>query len=90
MSTAPEKIGARVAPMSFAQERLWLIDQAAPGSPIYNVPLLTRWHEPVDPAALAVALGHVVARHEVLRTTYRLDEDQPVQVSASRRTSPSK
>ena len=80
MSTAPERIGARVAPMSFAQERLWLIDQAAPGSPIYNVPLLTRWHEPVDPAALAVALGHVVARHEVLRTTYRLDEDQPVQV----------
>ncbi|HET8662471.1 MAG TPA: condensation domain-containing protein [Micromonosporaceae bacterium] len=76
---ALRRLGAAVAPMSFAQERLWLIDQAAPGSATYNVPLLTRWREPIDPAALAAALGAVVARHEVLRTTYALDGDQPVQ-----------
>lgn len=76
---ALRRLGATVAPMSFAQERLWLIDQAAPGSATYNVPLLTRWREPIDPAALAAALGAVVARHEVLRTTYALDGDQPVQ-----------
>ncbi|HET8681327.1 MAG TPA: condensation domain-containing protein [Micromonosporaceae bacterium] len=76
---ALRRLGAAVAPMSFAQERLWLIDQAAPGSATYNVPLLTRWREAIDPAALAAALGAVVARHEVLRTTYALDGDQPVQ-----------
>jgi hypothetical protein len=66
--------------MSFAQERLWLIDLAEPGSATYNLPLLTRWHEPLDPAALGTALTAVVARHETLRTTYRLSGDQPVQV----------
>jgi non-ribosomal peptide synthetase component F len=80
VTTAPTRAGAVVAPLSFAQESLWLIDVTAPGSPTYNVPLLTTWREPVDPAALGLALGHVVARHEVLRTTYRLQDDRPVQV----------
>ncbi|GLZ39702.1 condensation domain-containing protein [Actinokineospora sp. NBRC 105648] len=67
------------APVSFAQERLWLVDQAAPGSAVYAVPLLVRWRGRVDPVALGVALTAVLARHEVLRTTYHLDGDQPVQ-----------
>jgi non-ribosomal peptide synthetase component F len=79
-AVAPAGTGVAGAPMSFAQERLWLIDMAAPGAATYNVPLLTRWHEPVDPAALGAALTAVVARHETLRTTYHLRDDQPVQV----------
>ncbi|MER7399819.1 condensation domain-containing protein [Streptomyces sp. NPDC000151] len=70
---------ATSAPLSCAQERLWFIDAAAPGSAAYNVPLLTRWHEPVDTAALARALTALVARHEILRTTYGLREGRPVQ-----------
>ncbi|WP_369218269.1 condensation domain-containing protein, partial [Streptomyces flavofungini] len=68
------------APLSSAQERLWFIHQAAPESPVYNVPLLTRFNEPIDPAALAVALEAVTACHAVLRTTYALREGRPVQV----------
>ena len=74
------RLGARVAPMSFAQERLWLIDAAAPGSATYVVPLFLRWFEPVDPQALRAALTAVVARHEILRTTYELRDGHPVQV----------
>jgi non-ribosomal peptide synthetase component F len=74
------RLGARVAPLSFAQQRLWLIDVGAPGSATYNVPLLMRWLEPVDLACLRAALTQVVSRHEVLRTTYELRGDRPVQV----------
>jgi hypothetical protein len=71
---------SRVAPLSFAQERLWFIDAASPGSATYNVPLLMRWHQPVDLTALATALAAVSARHEVLRTTYQVREGRPVQI----------
>jgi hypothetical protein len=74
------RLGRRVAPLSFAQERLWFIDAAAPGSATYNVPLFLRWREPVDPDALGGALTAVVARHEVLRSTYELRDGRPVQV----------
>ncbi len=74
------KLPAAAAPMSFAQERLWLSHVADPESPAYHVPLLTRWHGQVDPDALAVALCHVVARHEVLRTTYSLLDNGPAQI----------
>ncbi|MGH3757856.1 amino acid adenylation domain-containing protein [Actinophytocola sp.] len=69
----------KIAPLSFAQERLWFID-AAGGGATYNVPLLLRWTEPVDVPALATALAAVTERHDVLRTTYELCEGSPVQV----------
>ncbi|MFJ5680534.1 amino acid adenylation domain-containing protein [Streptomyces sp. NPDC093097] len=61
---------ARPAVMSFAQRRLWFIDQLQPGSPAYNVPVATRIRGPLDVEALRAALQHVVDRHEVLRTVY--------------------
>ncbi|MFI9328352.1 amino acid adenylation domain-containing protein [Kitasatospora sp. NPDC052868] len=75
----PVRHGLRSAPLSAAQERLWFIDAAAHGSVTYNVPLLMRWHEPVDVPALRTALTAVVTRHEVLRTTYRVADGRPVQ-----------
>ncbi|MEU2158763.1 condensation domain-containing protein [Streptomyces sp. NPDC019396] len=75
----PRRLGARSAPLSYAQERLWFIDASMPGAPTYNVPLFTRWHEPVDPDALEAALTALVARHEILRTTYGTREGVPVQ-----------
>ncbi|MFD5770415.1 condensation domain-containing protein [Streptomyces sp. NPDC127049] len=67
------------APLSFAQERLWFADATAPGNPTYNVPLFFRAPGPLDPKALSLALEAVTARHEPLRTVYRLLDDLPVQ-----------
>ncbi|MEV6652564.1 amino acid adenylation domain-containing protein [Streptomyces sp. NPDC051219] len=58
------------AVLSFAQRRLWFIDQLQPGSPAYNVPVATRIRGPLDVPALHAALQEVVDRHEVLRTVY--------------------
>jgi amino acid adenylation domain-containing protein len=57
-------------PLSFAQERLWFLDQIDPGSPAYNVPLALRLVGVLDAGALAGALDAVVARHEALRTRF--------------------
>jgi hypothetical protein len=67
------------APLSLAQESLWILHQLAPRSPAYNAPHAYRLSGPLDVAALQDALRGVVARHEVLRTTYPAGRDGPVQ-----------
>jgi len=71
-------------PLSFGQEQLWVIDQLAPGSPVYNIVEYLRLRGPLDAAALERALNAVVRRHEALRTTFRAAEadGRPVQVIA--------
>lgn len=76
------RLGAHVAPLSFGQERLWFIDATVPGSATYNVPLFIRWNEALDVVALRAALRAVVARHEVLRTSYEVRNGQRLQVVA--------
>ncbi|MBW8878989.1 MAG: amino acid adenylation domain-containing protein [Acidobacteria bacterium] len=58
------------APLSFAQQRLWFLDQLAPGSPVYNLPLAVRIDGALDIAALARSFAAVVQRHEALRTVF--------------------
>ncbi|MFO0762663.1 MAG: non-ribosomal peptide synthase/polyketide synthase, partial [Byssovorax sp.] len=67
-------------PLSFAQERLWFLDQLEPGDISYNVPSATRISGALDPSVLARALGEVVRRHAVLRTTFNGVNGRPVQV----------
>ena len=55
-------------PLSFAQQRLWLVDRLEPGAPTYNIPAHYPLSSTVDPAVLGRTLGEVVRRHEVLRT----------------------
>lgn len=72
----------REGPLSYAQQRLWFLQQLEPSSPAYNVPLALTLRGPLDVAALERALSAVVARHAVLRTTYRLRGHELLQVVA--------
>jgi amino acid adenylation domain-containing protein len=66
--------------LSFAQQRLWLINQLAPGSSAYNVATALRLQGPLNVAALEQALEEIVRRHEVLRTIFAVAEGRPTQV----------
>ncbi|WP_368667338.1 amino acid adenylation domain-containing protein [Corallococcus sp. AB030] len=66
-------------PLSFAQQRLWFIDQLEPGSALYNMPVALRLLGALDEAALKGSLDALMARHESLRTTFRTEAGQPVQ-----------
>ncbi len=66
-------------PLSFAQERLWFLDQLEPASPVYNLPAAVRLDGGLDPAALAAAVAGIVERHEALRTRFGREGGQPVQ-----------
>ncbi len=67
-------------PASFAQERLWFLDQLEPGDPSYVVPTTMHLAGALDVAALRRALHDVVLRHESLRTTFAESGGQPVQI----------
>jgi non-ribosomal peptide synthase protein (TIGR01720 family) len=63
--------GEKTAPLSSAQERLWLLDQLAPGEPTYNVAVTIRITGNLDLSALDHAVSAVVARQDALRTVVR-------------------
>ncbi|MFO0762766.1 MAG: amino acid adenylation domain-containing protein [Byssovorax sp.] len=67
-------------PLSFAQERLWFLDQLTPGDPSYVVPIAQRLTGSLHRAALEQALSALAARHEALRTTFALQDGRPVQL----------
>jgi amino acid adenylation domain-containing protein len=69
-------------PLSFAQQRLWFIDQLEPGGSVYNFPAAVRLKGPLNVAALKQSLDEIVKRHEVLRTTFAIVDGRPVQVVA--------
>jgi hypothetical protein len=67
------------SPLSFAQARIWLLNQITGPDAQYNVPLVARCRDEVDAEALRAALQDVVLRHEILRTVYELVDGEPVQ-----------
>ncbi|HEX4952274.1 MAG TPA: condensation domain-containing protein, partial [Thermoanaerobaculia bacterium] len=67
---AIERRGLSAGPASFGQERLWFLDQLAPGSALYNMPASLRLTGELDVAALCSALSEVVCRHQALRSRF--------------------
>ncbi|MBD2005419.1 MULTISPECIES: non-ribosomal peptide synthetase [Cyanophyceae] len=74
--------------LSFAQQRLWFLDQLVPNNAFYNVPAAVRLVGSLNLAALEEAFNEIVRRHEALRTTFVTVEGQPVQAIASTLTVP--
>ena len=69
-------------PLSFAQERLWFLDQLEPGNTAYGIPAAYRLQGSLDVAALEWGLNEIVRRHEALRTTFEVVDGRPVQITA--------
>ncbi|WP_375509333.1 condensation domain-containing protein [uncultured Nostoc sp.] len=69
-------------PLSFAQQRLWFLDQLQPGNSAYNISVPMRLEGWLNVAALEQSFKEVVKRHEVLRTTFTVVDGQPLQVIA--------
>ncbi len=67
-------------PVSFAQQRLWFINQLAPDSPAYNINIVINLSGRLDIAALTQSLKEIIRRHEVLRTNFLLVQGELVQV----------
>ena len=75
-------------PLSFAQQRLWFLDQLEPNNPLYNVPYIVRMRGPLNADVLERSIQEIVRRHETLRTSFQTFKDEPVQVIAPQLTVP--
>ena len=69
-SGIPRREGEGPSPLSFAQQRLWFLDQLEPGSSLYNIPRAIRISGSLNLAALEQSLSEIQGRHQSLRTTF--------------------
>src|ERR1051325_3489813 len=78
----PRRANRDVAPLSYAQQRLWFMEQMNPGSSSYNVPRAMRVSGRLNVNALQQAINEIVNRHEALRTSFVTVNGRPRQVIA--------
>ncbi|MCU0516902.1 MAG: condensation domain-containing protein, partial [Oscillatoria sp. Prado101] len=76
----PRESGEQYFPLSFAQQRLWFIDQLEPGNSAYNETTALRLQGVLNVPALERSLNEIVRRHEILRTTFATVGGEPVQI----------
>jgi amino acid adenylation domain-containing protein len=67
-------------PLSFAQQRLWFLDQLQPNSALYNIPMVLHFRGNLNQKALEQSLREICDRHEVLRTNFVTIDGQPTQI----------
>ncbi|HEY2739038.1 MAG TPA: condensation domain-containing protein, partial [Thermoanaerobaculia bacterium] len=79
---APLPRDGRPLPLSFAQARLWFLEQLEGSTAFYNVPAAVRLRGPLQPGVFRRALEEVARRHESLRTTFGDEQGRPVQIVA--------
>ena len=78
----PRTRDTNVFPLSFAQQRLWFLDQLEPNTSVYNIPDTHYFDGPINLEALERSLSEIMRRHEVLRTTFQSRNGEPLQVIA--------
>jgi len=78
-ASIPRRSSSEACPLSFAQQRLWFLDQMEPGNPAYNMHAKLRIAGPLNVAILGQGLTEILRRHEALRTTYHATGALPVQ-----------
>ncbi|NMG06755.1 non-ribosomal peptide synthetase [Brasilonema sp. UFV-L1] len=83
VSLTPVHKTTQVHPLSFAQQRLWFINQLAPNTPTYNIPIIIDLTGHVNISVLEQSLNEIIRRHSVLRTNFIISEGKPVQVIKS-------
>ncbi|MGB3532436.1 MAG: amino acid adenylation domain-containing protein [Microcoleaceae cyanobacterium] len=67
-------------PLSFAQQRLWFLEQLQPDTATYNIPTAVRLTGELNIAVFQQSLNEIIRRHEILRTNFILKDNQPIQV----------
>jgi hypothetical protein len=72
--------------LSFAQQRLWFLDQLEPGSTAYNIPAALRLKGNLNVGVLEQSFSEIIRRHEALRTTFAMADERPVQLIATTET----
>ncbi len=70
----------QLLPLSFAQQRLWFLDQLQPGSAAYNMPVAVRLNGELNLQALERSLNRIVRRHEILHSYFPMKRGEAVQV----------
>ena len=88
MTSAATSSEVFVFPLSFPQQRLWFLYQMEPSSAAYNMPLAFRLSGELKVDALQWSLDEIVSRHEILRTTFDMLDQQPVQLVSGAGTLP--
>ncbi|MBC1218683.1 amino acid adenylation domain-containing protein [Nostoc sp. UCD121] len=80
MQTISPRESSENLPLSFAQQRLWFLNQLEPDSPFYNISAALRLNGVLNVAALEQSFNEIIQRHEVLRTTFNVVDGEPIQV----------
>src|ERR1041384_6808335 len=76
----PRRTASGPAPLSFAQQRIWFLDQLEPESPLYNIHTGVELSGPLNVPVLQRSIAEILRRHEALRTTFAVIDDRPVQI----------
>ena len=80
----PKRENLRLPPLSFAQQRLWFLDQLEPGKSLYNIPRIVRISGALNVTAIKRSLDEIVRRHESLRTIFAVSNGKPSQLILSK------
>jgi amino acid adenylation domain-containing protein/thioester reductase-like protein len=78
--TIPKRLDVDPTPLSFAQQRLWFLEQIVPGTAVHNIPGAVRVQGRLDVEAVERSIQEILRRHEALRTTFVVIAERPMQV----------